>query len=68
MKKSEETKLEELKHKNKMKEIEFQKDCLIEVEKLKMDHAMQLQRIKTAEIRRAHERKEHIEYLKSQGR
>ena len=53
----EETELEKLKHKNKMLEIEAEKKARIEVENLKFDRSMELQRIKSAEIRRAIDRK-----------
>jgi len=42
------------KHKFHMKELEFQKD----LENLRFEHSKELQRIKTAEIRRTMEKKE----------
>ena len=51
------TALEKLRHKNRMKEIKAETDGRIGVEKLKHDLKMQQQRIKTAEIKRAIDRK-----------
>lgn len=42
--------LEELKHKDRMEEIEFETKCRKEVEHIKFDFQLQLQRIKSAEI------------------
>lgn len=48
------------KHKQHMEQLRFQK----ELENLKFDHSSQSQRIKTAGIRRAMERKEDYERLR----
>ena len=47
---------EEIRHKNKMKEIEAEKQAKIEVENLKFDYSLQLQRIRSAEIKRSIDR------------
>lgn len=57
--------LEKLRHKNKMLEITTETEGKIAVEKLKFDNNMQLQRIKTAEIRKSMDRKANIEYMNS---
>lgn len=57
--------LEKLRHKNKMLEIETERKARIEVEKLKFDYHMQLQRIKTAEIKRAIDRKLNREFMEA---
>ena len=55
--------LENLRHKNRMEEIEIETNGKREFENLKFDHQMQLQRIKTAEIRKAVERREQTRFL-----
>ena len=57
------TELEKLRHKNKMLEIETERKAREEIEKLKFDQQMQLQRIKSAEIRRAIDRKANRNYM-----
>lgn len=45
-------KLEKLRHKNKMEEIETERKARLEVEAIKFDYLKQMQRIKSAEINR----------------
>ena len=61
------TALEDVRHNNKMLEIKTETDGKKEVEALKFDHQMQLQRIKTAEIKKSMDRKAGIEFLRKQG-
>jgi len=49
--------LEELRHKNRMEEIDVETKSRKELEAIKFDYQMQLQRIRTAEIRKSQERK-----------
>jgi len=56
-----EKKLEELRHKNRMKEIEAEKKAKLEVENLKFDHQLQLQRIRRADIKRTLQEKAMLE-------
>jgi len=46
----EDIKLENLRHKNRMEEIESERKAKLEVEAVKFDYFKQLQRIKSAEI------------------
>lgn len=55
--------LENLRHKNKMIEIESEKKPKMDVENLKFQNDLTLQRIKTAEIRKNFERKQDIKYM-----
>jgi len=57
-------KLEEVRHKNKMEELKFEIDGKKEIEGLKFDHQMQLQRIKTAEIKKSMDRKAGIDFMR----
>lgn len=50
-------KLIELAHKLKMEEIAFELKCKKEMEAIRFDNNLQLQRIKTAEIKRVQNRK-----------
>ena len=59
------TDLEELKHKNKMEQLEFEMKCEIDVEDFKHENRMEDQRIKNKSIERNIERKELM--IKSQG-
>lgn len=52
---------EEKKHKFHMKEFEEQKN----IEMLKFGHAKELQRIKSAEIRKSIERRQNLEFMKT---
>lgn len=52
-----ETQLENLKHKHKTDEINLEFEKKKEIELSKFDHEMQLQKIKSAEIRKAQERR-----------
>jgi hypothetical protein len=56
--------LEELKHKDRMEEIETESKLHKEVENLRFDHQMQLQRIKTAEINRTMNRREDRTFMR----
>lgn len=49
--------LEKFKHKNKMLEIKTEKEAKLEFLKLDFDYKLQLQRIKSSEIRKNFERK-----------
>lgn len=66
MEKGEELKLlkelEELRHNNRMEEIEAEAKRHREVEAIRFDHSMQLQRIKSAEIRRSIDRRSDREF------
>ncbi|MCK5293886.1 MAG: hypothetical protein KAJ49_04490 [Arcobacteraceae bacterium] len=55
--------LEKLRHKNRMIEIKTEKEAKMTSEKLRFDNQMQLQRIKTAEIKRVIDRKANREYM-----
>jgi hypothetical protein len=57
-------KLEEIRHKNKMEEIKFEIDGKKEIEALRFDHLMQLQRIKTAEIKKSIDRRAGIDFMR----
>ena len=46
------TKLENLKHKHKLKEIEAEKNARIEIENLKREHILETMRIRNADIKR----------------
>jgi len=59
----EETKLEEIRHKNRMKEIKFEMDCRLKVEDTRFDHELQLQRIKSAEIQKTIQRKQDKQFM-----
>lgn len=54
----------ELAHKYKMEEIKFEKECKEFIENLKHSKELERGRIKTAEIRKAQERKENYEFAK----
>ena len=58
-------KLEEVRHKNKMEEIKFETDGKKEIEALRFDHQMQLQRIKTAEIKKSVDRRAGIDFMRN---
>jgi len=58
-----EKEIEQLKHKNRMEEIETKRKAEIEVENLKFNHALELQRIKAAEIRKSIDRKQNKEFM-----
>lgn len=53
VKKSEDLKLEDIMHKNKMEEIKFEFDCRKKVEAIKFDKNMELQRFRSAGIQRS---------------
>jgi DNA polymerase III delta prime subunit len=55
--------LEELKHKDRMEQIEVEARLHKEVENLKFDHMIQLQRIKSAEIRKTIDRRGDREFM-----
>jgi len=60
------TTLEKLRHKNRMEEIKTETDGRIKLEKMKFDFKGQLQRIKTAEIKRVIDRKaQHQDFRRS---
>ena len=59
--------LENLRHKNRMKEIKTEIEGKREISNLKFDQQMQLQRIKTAEIKRAFDRKADREFMEKNG-
>ena len=48
-----ENELEKLRHKNRMEEIEFERKCKTEVEKLKHFNDLEFHRIKNADIKRS---------------
>jgi len=48
---------EEIRHKTKMEEIEFEFECKVKLEKIKHDLELERGRIKTAEIRKSQMRK-----------
>jgi len=54
--------IEELRHKNRIAEIELEAEAQRKLEALKFDHQMQLQRIKSAEIRRTIDRRSDREF------
>ncbi|MCM8786841.1 MAG: hypothetical protein NC935_02175 [Candidatus Omnitrophica bacterium] len=58
-----ERELIELEHKFRMEEIEAEKKAQIEIENLKFDHQLQLQRIKSAEIRKTIQEKQNLRFL-----
>jgi len=55
--------VEKLRHKNRMLEIQTEREAKIEVARLNHDFHMQQQRIKTAEIRKAIDRKANRNYM-----
>lgn len=57
-------KLEEIRHKNKMMEVITETKGKMDVENLKFDHQMQLQRIKSAEINKSINRKADADFLR----
>jgi len=60
--------IEELRHKNRIEEIELEAKAQRELEAVKFDHQMQLQRIKSAEIRRSIDRKGDREFMEGYAR
>ena len=60
-------KLEQFRHENRMLEIKTETDARREIATMKFNHQMQLQRIKTAEIKKSMDRKAGIEFLRKQG-
>ena len=54
--------IEELRHKNRIAEIELEAEVQRKIEALKFDHQMQLQRIRSAEIRRTMDRRSDREF------
>ena len=50
--------IEKLRHKNRMKEIEAEEQAKINVAKVKFDYDCQMQRIRSAEIRKTQHRKD----------
>jgi len=63
-----EEELEKLKHKNKMKQIEAKKKAEIEIEDLKFGHALQQQRIRSADIRRTIDRQTDRKFMENIAR
>lgn len=59
-------KSEELKHKNKLKEIEAEKEAKREIEMLIYEHHKETMRIKTAEIRKHLDRKANLEFMREE--
>jgi hypothetical protein len=57
--------LEQLRHKNRMAEIEAEKLAKIEVEKVRFDYACQLQRIKNADIKRTIAKRENKNFAEN---
>ncbi len=64
----EEKELIELKHKYAMEEIEAHKKAEIEIERLKHSNTLEAQRIKSAEIRKAIDRRENKQFAESYPR
>ena len=60
--------IEELRHKNRIEEIELEAKAQRELEAVKFDQQMQLQRIKSAEIRRSIDRKGDREFMEGYAR
>jgi len=56
-------KLEEIRHKHRMLEIKTETDGKQMIENLRFDHQLQLQRVKTAEIKRTIDRKANRDFL-----
>jgi hypothetical protein len=55
-------------HSLKMKEIEERKKSELELENLKFSHQLELQRIKSAEIKRTIQRKKDRDFMESYSR
>jgi len=60
--------LEELRHSNRIIEIEIEAKKHRETEAVKFDHQMQLQRIRSAEIRRTIDRKGDRDFMEGYAR
>lgn len=60
--------LEELRHKNKIEEILLEFDRQKEMEGIRFDHQMQLQRIRSAEIRKTIERRSDRDFAEGYAR
>jgi hypothetical protein len=60
--------LEKLRHKNVMLEVKTETKGKKEIEELRFDHQMQLQRIKTAEIKKSMDRAENREFARNYPR
>jgi len=55
-----EKELEEIRHKNRMEEIEAEKQAKLEVEKAKYDYKLSLHRLKRADIKRTIQEKAYL--------
>jgi len=60
--------IEELRHKNRIAEIELEAEAQRKLEAVKFDHQMQLQRIRSAEIRRTIDRRGDREFMEGYAR
>ena len=54
-----EKEIEDLRHNNKIEELELEKKLKLVAENIKFDHQCQLQRIRSAEIQRSQSRNKH---------
>lgn len=59
--------LEELRHKNRMEEIQKETDGKKEVEKLRHQNDMEMQRIRSSEIRKSIDRKANFRWMNEEG-
>jgi hypothetical protein len=60
--------IEELRHKNRVQEIELEAEAQRKLEAIKFDHQMQLQRIRSAEIKRTIDRRSDREFAEGYAR
>jgi hypothetical protein len=60
--------IEELRHKNRVQEIELEAEAQRKLEAIKFDHQMQLQRIMSAEIKRTIDRRSDREFAEGYAR